>query len=150
MKRTGFARKTLERARSVPTPGTGRGVHAPASDAVVAVPKDEPVRSEAYRRLVASLPCAECGIDGYSQAAHAEEGKGIGIKSCDLTCVPLCGPRLSTNGCHYAYGQGVLYPRETRRLLEKMNASETRSKLRDLAQDDAKVRKVLRDVGLLP
>lgn len=150
MRRSGFKHQTLPRVRSVPTPGTGRGVMAPSGDVVVSRPKDAPIRSEPYRRLVASLPCAECGIEGYSQAAHAEQGKGLAIKSCDLTCVPLCGPRPGILGCHYAYGQGALYPRETRRILERMNAGETIYKLRELAKCDKHAAKVLRDVGIRP
>ena len=150
MKRSPFRRPVLERKRSVPTLGTGRGVMAASGDTAVSVPKDAPIRSEPYRRLVASLPCAECGGDGYSQAAHAEQGKGLAIKSCDLTCVPLCGPRFGIPGCHYAYGQGALYPRDTRRILERMNAAETTYKLRELAKCNKHVAKVLCDVGLLP
>lgn len=33
----------------------------------VQVLKEPPLRSERYRRAVASLPCAYCGIEGYSQ-----------------------------------------------------------------------------------
>lgn len=34
------------------------------------IAKQIQMRSEAYRRAVASLPCANCGIEGYSQQAH--------------------------------------------------------------------------------
>ena len=50
------------------------------STAAAPIPKAAPVRSEAYRRAVATLPCAICGVHGYSQAAHGSEGKGMGIK----------------------------------------------------------------------
>ena len=40
--------------------------------------KNAPLRSEKYRRAVASLPCINCGIQGYSQAAHLPpEAKGM-------------------------------------------------------------------------
>ncbi len=60
-------------------------MHGPA-------PKVQPWRSERYRRLVAALPCAHCGIGGCSQAAHGDLGKGIGTKTGDDTCYPACGP----------------------------------------------------------
>ena len=40
------------------------------------ITKAHPVRNEAYRRAVASLPCVICGVSGYSQAAHGNSGKG--------------------------------------------------------------------------
>jgi hypothetical protein len=62
-------------------------------------PKENPVRSKAYLRLVAALPCAWCGISGISQAAHMQ-ASGKGIKTSDLTCVPLCSTRPGVPGCH--------------------------------------------------
>ena len=44
------------------------------------VEKAAPVRSEALRRAVASLPCINCGVPGHSQCAHSNSGKGAGIK----------------------------------------------------------------------
>jgi len=150
MRRTGFKRKTIERVRTVHTPGTGRGVHAMAGDEVVAVPKDAPIRSEPYRRLVASLPCDRCKVAGYTQVCHADEGKGAGIKSSDLTCYPGCGPRYKAPGCHYMIGSTGMLTKEGRRQYEAEAGARTRLKLLVMAQDDAKVAKVLRDVGLLP
>ena len=69
-----------DRLRSVPTitPGAFRAPQPVATTPVVQVPKDAPVRNEAYRRAVASLPCIACGIQGYSQAAHLPpEAKGM-------------------------------------------------------------------------
>ena len=34
------------------------------------IPKAHPVRNEAYRRAVASLPCVVCGVPGFSQASN--------------------------------------------------------------------------------
>lgn len=61
-------------------------------------PKLQTWRSEAYRRLVASLPCAHCGLAGYSNACHADQGKGMGIKSDDRTCWPGCVDRPGRSG----------------------------------------------------
>lgn len=52
--------------------------------------------SKAYRQWVASLPCACCGLEGATQAAHYQGlrshfyGRGKGIKANDLYLAPLC------------------------------------------------------------
>ena len=96
-------------------------------------PKTKPWRSEPYRRLVAALPCARCGIEGYSQAAHADLGKGMGAKTGDETCYPACGQRPSgVRGCHEEIGRFI--DREKRRLIESLFARETRDTLRAQAE----------------
>lgn len=65
-------------------------------------------QDEAYRRAVATLPCANCGIEGYSQAAHSnlpEHGKGRGMKALDVYTFPLCATRPGINGCHVEHDQ---------------------------------------------
>lgn len=42
--------------------------------------------------LVKSLPCAACGIVGYSENAHVLGNGGMGRKSDYQTVAPLCGP----------------------------------------------------------
>ena len=79
--------------------------YAPATGHATALKKDAPARSEAYRRIVAAMPCANCGIAGYSQHAHANEGKGMGIKTDDRAGFPLCAPRPGIEGCHAAFDQ---------------------------------------------
>ena len=101
-------------------------------------PKTTPWRSEPYRRIVAALPCARCGIEGYSQAAHADLGKGMATKTGDETCYPACGPRVlgryqSKRGCHEEIGRHM--SRAERRIREARYARETRDTLR--AQADA-------------
>ena len=119
MKRTGFKpraqhreQRDPDRVRSVPTvaPGAFRAPE-PVSEAPAAqVAKAAPVRSEAYRRAVASLPCIACGIQGYSQAAHLPpEAKGM--KQSDLLTFPLCCTRVGIAGCHQDYDQYRLFPR---------------------------------------
>ena len=66
------------------------------------------MKSEQHRRNVASLPCAECGIESFSQCAHAngyEYGKGRGMKSSDLATFPLCCTRIGEVGCHVRHDQ---------------------------------------------
>lgn len=97
--------------------------------AVVSVPKAAPVRDEAYRRLVATLPCAHCGKAGPSQCAHGDEGKGMAIKACDLTCFPLCADFPGRQGCHSLIGATGMFSRDQRRTLEARYAAQTRERL---------------------
>lgn len=71
----------------------------------IAVLKENAIESEPYRRLVAELPCFWCGISGYSQHAHLNRGKGMGLKTDDRTGFPLCCSRPGIEGCHVAYDQ---------------------------------------------
>ena len=93
-------------------------------------PKSQPVRNETYRRAVASLPCVICGIAGQSQAAHGSGAgtaacKGMGIKSCDLTCFPACALK-----CHPALDQHALFTKAARHALEPVWAVDTQRKIR--------------------
>jgi hypothetical protein len=54
--------------------------------------KEHVIESEPYRRLVAELPCFWCGISGYSQHAHLNYGKGLGLKTDDRTASALLQP----------------------------------------------------------
>ena len=101
----------------------------PASAFRGSIPKSQPVRNEAYRRAVASLPCVICGIAGQSQAAHGSGAgtaacKGMGLKSCDLTCFPACALR-----CHPALDQGALFSKAVRHQLEPAWAADTQRKI---------------------
>lgn len=65
-------------------------------------------RSEKWRRAVASLPCVKCGTEGMTQAAHRDQGKGMGIKVDDCLTAALCFR------CHQELGEGKM-PREEKR-----------------------------------
>lgn len=67
---------------------------------MTAYPRRRPYSSKPYRMYVASQECFGCGIEGYSQCAHEEKGKGTRLKSDDRRCFPLCGKRPGVNGCH--------------------------------------------------
>lgn len=95
----------------------------------VPVPKAAPLRSEAYRRLVAMLPCMQCGIQGYSQAAHPNTGKAKGAKASDLECFPLCADRVGIVGCHFRFDQHQLFPREQRAEVERRWIAATQARL---------------------
>lgn len=94
------------------------------------IEKDNPLRSLAYRKLVAAMPCAHCGVIGYSQHAH-ENGadKGKGLKTDDRRGFPLCCTRPGEEGCHVAFDNYRLLPggREAHRAYGAQKAAETRA-----------------------
>ena len=106
-------------------------------------PKEKPIRSEAYRRYVSELPCFNCHKAPPSQAAHADLGKGMAIKSSDLSCYPLCP------ACHVLWGASGTNPREVRREFERMAAIETQATLIHQALNDEKLRRLLAKLGLV-
>lgn len=137
MKRTGFRSRAPrhvdrdpDRVRATPTAVPGE-FRAPQPVVATAAPvlKDAPVRSEAYRRLVAQLPCKFCGIAGYSQCAHANTGKGAGIKASDLDSFPLCCDRPGQRGCHSYFDQGALLGKEARRAIEPAWVADTQRQI---------------------
>lgn len=103
---------------------------------VVQVPKDEPVQHERYMAAVRRLPCDHCGIVGFSQFCHADEGKGTGIKTDCREGYPGCGPHYENgemvNGCHHLIGTARIYPKEHRRRYEAEAGRRTRAKVRTL------------------
>lgn len=69
-------------------------------------------RSKAWLKAVASLSCQRCGLDGQTQAAHANwgaYGKGMGMKAHDCFTAALC------QHCHFAIDQGARMTGEERR-----------------------------------
>jgi len=65
-------------------------------------------RSEKWLRAVASLDCVRCDREG-TQAAHRNEGKGMGIKVDDCLTAAICPT------CHTEIDQGKNMTREERR-----------------------------------
>ena len=125
-----------DRLRSVPTvtPGAFRVPEPVASVPAAPVEKSAPVRSEAYRRAVASLPCINCGVPGHSQCAHSNSGKGAGIKASDLDSFPLCTVHPGADGrlvqgCHENFDQGALFAKAVRRELEPVWAADTQRRI---------------------
>ena len=144
LKRTGFKSRAPtsissdpDRVRATPTvtPGAFRVPVPLASAPAARVEKSAPVRSEAYRRAVASLPCINCGVPGHSQCAHGNSGKGAGIKASDLDSFPLCTVHASADGrlvqgCHENFDQGALFTKAARRELEPVWAADTRRRVK--------------------
>ena len=147
LKRTGFKPRTplhksvpnreqalMERARAAMKNVAPRAAVMGGACTGVAVPKAAPVRSEAYRRAVASLPCINCGVPGHSQCAHSNSGKGAGIKASDLDSFPLCTVHPGADGrlvqgCHENFDQGALFAKSVRRELEPVWAADTQRRI---------------------
>ena len=147
LKRTGFKPRTplhksvpnreqalMERARAAMKNVAPRAAVMGGACTGVAVPKAAPVRSEAYRRAVASLPCINCGVPGHSQCAHSNSGKGAGIKASDLDSFPLCTVHPGADGrlvqgCHENFDQGALFAKAVRREMESLWAADTQRKI---------------------
>lgn len=114
MIRSGFKRPTLARLRTVHTPvpeHLRRGSMATVADTPTpAIPKDEPIEHEGYRRLVASMACIHCGKQLRSQHAHLNEGKGKAMKLDDRQAMPLCADEPGAHGCHTQFDQYRLVP----------------------------------------
>lgn len=114
---------------------------------VVPIPKENRMEDAEYRQLVATLRCICCGAVGHSQAAHPNTGKGMGLKTDDRECFPLC--TVGANDCHGGFDQRAMYSKEKRRELEPLWGNQTRATLRSLAMFDNRVRRIVeRCIGL--
>lgn len=98
---------------------------------LTAAPKSRMKRNRQYREWVAGLPCAHCGIEGFSNACHGDEGKGERLKADDDTCWPGCVDRPGIIGCHTLFGATGKLGREERRRLERAYAAETQRLARE-------------------
>ena len=90
------------------------------------IEKSRPLRSEKHRKLVASMPCRFCNAEIGVQAAHANFGKGMGIKACDSQIFPLC------HFCHEWLDRSGKLTREGRRMRERLAVDSTRERLQIL------------------
>lgn len=105
---------------------------------VVQVPKCEPVQHEGYMAAVRKLPCYRCGVVGFTQFCHSDQGKGMGLKTDCREGWPGCGPHLvpsaggyaMDSGCHYYVGTAGIFTKLLRRKFEDEAARHTRSVIR--------------------
>ncbi len=121
LKRSSFKRPAYVAPPSAPlvrSTSGARAVMTMVGDGCASMPKSTPVRSESHRRWVATLPCFACGIEGYSQAAHPNQGRGLGQKASDLDCFPLCCARPGHMGCHFMHDQLIDVTLSERRAIE--------------------------------
>lgn len=132
LRRTPFARKTYTPPPAALPRRIDRAVtYAVITDDVLSIAKDDVCRSEAYRRLVAALPCKYCGRSGNSQCAHGNTSKGTGIKTDDRYSFPLCTVHFDAAGdmvlgCHERFDCGGLFSKAVRREIEPVWAADTR------------------------
>lgn len=93
--------------------------------------------SEQHLKNVAALPCANCGLEKRSQAAHmngVEFGKGLGLKVSDALVFPLCADGFLRRGCHGLHDQGGIYDKDTAVGLQLTWLQNTRDELKRLGQ----------------
>lgn len=98
MKRGGFKRPELpakvprdeKPLQAVVLAGRVKMAQGLGQAAPVTVRKPEPFRSEAWLAAVRTIPCVFCGAP--VQAAHRNEGKGMGTKADDCLTAALCPP----------------------------------------------------------
>jgi hypothetical protein len=105
-------------------------VMTPVQCMVSPIAKENALRSEPYRRLVAALPCAYCRKEGRSQHAHTNgANKGKGIKNDDRDAMPLCADEPYSVGCHRLFDLYRLIPggRDAHRRMGERMAAETRA-----------------------
>lgn len=136
MKRSGFARRIYVPPPAAPLrPITDcRGVLSMSSDVAVVVPKLFLLRSEPYRRWVASLPCIVCRIEGFSQCCHsnqAKHGKGKGRKAGDQFTWPACGARPGHMGHHTEHDLCINMTKDERDALEDDYIDQTQRMARE-------------------
>lgn len=120
------------KALMVPTKSLHKATMRADTEVMQPRPKIKPVRDEQYRRLVAALPCAHCGIHGISQHAHENDQKGKGVKLDDRRAMPLCADQPGREGCHKKFDEYRLFPggREAHVAFGKLWAKETRMHIR--------------------
>ena len=92
-------------------------------------PKSQPLQHEGYMAAVRTLPCMRCGVVGFTQFCHTDEGKGMGLKTDCREGWPGCGPRDGTPGCHWFVGTSGQLDRQARRDLEAHYARRTRIRI---------------------
>lgn len=130
LRRTGFKRPTYVPPPSPPVTRGRGGVIRRIDDTAITIQKENVVTSLVYQARVRKLPCARCGIVGFSQFCHSDEGKGMGIKTDDRRGWPGCGPHLEggqmVNGCHWFVGTSGSLKQSERRELEARMSAETR------------------------
>lgn len=133
MKRGGFAR---------PVPRTRQwdgdhlpGLRAPRPRAprvtalVSPIQKEHAIQSEPYMAAVRTLACYRCGIVGYTQFCHRDEGKGAGLKTDSREGWPGCGPHGGEPGCHWYVGTSGRMSKTERREFELRAGRDTRAEI---------------------
>jgi hypothetical protein len=112
LRRTGFKCKAYEPARSAPLRPLARPITRFRALPLVACPKENAIQHAGYMDLVRAMPCARCGHQPRSQFCHADESKGMGIKTDCRRGWPGCA------ACHFLVGSTGILGQAGRRLFE--------------------------------
>ena len=140
MKRSGFKtqRRPGDRAAKIAKQISAAYTLRPREVAVAAaplamaapVPKEGALQHLAYMAIMRTLPCVRCGVVGLTQFCHADEGKGLAIKSDCRLGWPGCGPNGNDPGCHWLVGTSGRLGKEGRRVFEAAAGRLTRDAVR--------------------
>ncbi len=123
LRRTGFARKIYVPPPAPPLRRLERPVARIRVLPLVAVPKECAIQHQGYMDLVRDMPCDRCGHPPRSDFAHADTGKGQGIKTDCRRGFPLC------RSCHHLIGSTGKLGRDERRRLEAEYGARTRARI---------------------
>ena len=91
--------------------------------------RGSPKRDWSEVTIDAQTPCRVCGIEGRTERAHVaprkhDARKGKGRKVNPDSVVPLCGPALDPQSCHYRFDHGELDLLPHLTLAEQLRAVE--------------------------
>jgi hypothetical protein len=124
LRRTGFSRPAYTPPPVSPLRRLARPVvRIRISDVVVACPKENALQHAGYMDAVRGLPCARCGHPPRSQFCHADEGKGLGIKTDCRRGWPGCA------ACHFLVGSTGILGQSGRRVFELEAGARTRAQV---------------------
>jgi hypothetical protein len=138
LKRTGFKSKLPPRREAKQIDYTPRPrlvvVGAPAANSSTfnPQPKAAPIQHAGYMAAVRTLACARCGWfrKGSIQFCHADEGKGLALKTDCRLGWPGCGPHDGLPGCHWIVGTSGKLSKAERREFEANASASTRASIR--------------------
>ena len=105
-----------------------------ATPAAKPVPKENAIDHPGYMAAVRRLPCYRCGVAGFTQFCHRDQGKGLAIKTDCREGWPGCGPHDGDPGCHWLIGTSGRFDRALRRVFELEAGIATRAAIRNLGQ----------------
>jgi len=123
IRRTGFARKVYEPTPPAPLRPVERRATYAGQVSLVLVPKENAIQHTGYMDLVRAMACMHCGHPPRSDFAHADQGKGQGIKTDCRRGFPLC------RACHHLIGSTGTLGRDERRRLEDEYGARTRARI---------------------
>ena len=140
-KRPTYAARTAREQDDTPSTAPARprapcnAVMTPVQGTVSSIAKENALRSEPYRRLVAALPCAYCRREQHSQHAHENENKGKALKLDDRRAMPLCADDPGVLGCHSRFDRYALFIDRAEHIrMGRQWAAETRAQIEQSGQ----------------